>query len=98
MDPVSVDVRGGTEEVDSVIVEVRGGREEVDSVMGGQRGAGRRWGTGYAGGVRASLPRPGTLLLLSRLLPLTRPCGTGGFRACSGCSAAGVVGYISSQS
>ena len=55
-------------------------------------GSGSRWGTGYAGGVRASLPRPGTLLLLSRLLPLTRPCGTGGFRACSGCSAAGVVG------
>ena len=43
MDPVIVEVRGGTEEVDSVIVEVRGGREEVDSVMGGQRGAGRRW-------------------------------------------------------
>ena len=41
MDPVIVEVRGGTEEVDSVSVEVRGGTDWVDPVMGGQRVAAR---------------------------------------------------------
>ena len=58
MDPFTVEIRGGTEEVDPVTVEVRGGREEVDPVIvevrlrqggggpcycGGKRVAGRRW-------------------------------------------------------